>query len=101
MLRAFFSFFFLPCNGFTLKMIPVLTVLLCITQTFALYPSNGDVVELTPSNFDRLVVQSDEVWVVEVSETFFQFPMFDSQFHLNRFDSTNSSTLHGVVIVNH
>lgn len=25
----------------------------------------GDVVELTPSNFDRLVVNSDEVWVVE------------------------------------
>lgn len=32
---------------------------------FALYPSNSDVVELTPSNFDRLVINSDEVWIVE------------------------------------
>lgn len=45
--------------------VPLVVTLLCITQTFALYPTNGDVVELTPSNFDRLVVQSDEVWVVE------------------------------------
>jgi len=44
---------------------PLVITLLCITQTFALYPTNGDVVELTPSNFDRLVVQGDEVWVVE------------------------------------
>lgn len=27
----------------------------------------GDVVELTPSNFDRLVLNSDEIWIVEVS----------------------------------
>lgn len=30
-----------------------------------LYPSTGDVVNLTPDNFDRLVVNSDEVWLVE------------------------------------
>lgn len=35
-------------------------------STFAFY-EKGDVVELTPSNFDRLVTQSDEIWVVEVS----------------------------------
>jgi len=46
-------------------LIYLVVTLLCITHTFALYPSNGDVVELTPSNFDRLVVQGDEVWVVE------------------------------------
>lgn len=31
----------------------------------ALYPSSGNVVELTPSNFDKLVIKGDEVWVVE------------------------------------
>lgn len=31
----------------------------------ALYPSSSDVVELTPSNFDKLVVNGDEVWIVE------------------------------------
>jgi len=31
----------------------------------AMYPSNSDVIELTPSNFNKLVIQSDEVWIVE------------------------------------
>lgn len=31
----------------------------------ALYPAKSDVVELTPSNFDRLVINGDEVWIVE------------------------------------
>ncbi|XP_055386735.1 protein disulfide-isomerase A6 homolog [Condylostylus longicornis] len=31
----------------------------------ALYPTNGDVVELTPSNFDKLVLQDDAIWIVE------------------------------------
>ncbi|KAL1123640.1 hypothetical protein AAG570_002716 [Ranatra chinensis] len=31
----------------------------------ALYSSHGDVVDLTEANFDRLVTQSDDVWVVE------------------------------------
>ena len=31
----------------------------------ALYPTSSDVVELTPSNFNKLVVNSDEIWVVE------------------------------------
>lgn len=30
-----------------------------------LYPSNSDVVDLTESNFDKLVTQSDNIWVVE------------------------------------
>lgn len=31
----------------------------------AMYPSSGDVVELTSANFDRLVMQSDNIWIVE------------------------------------
>lgn len=32
---------------------------------YALYDSNSDVVDLTPDNFDRLVTDSHEVWLVE------------------------------------
>jgi len=32
----------------------------------AMYPSHSDVIDLTPSNFNKLVIQSDEVWIVEV-----------------------------------
>lgn len=39
--------------------------LIIFSSAFALYPSSSDVVELTASNFDRLVEQSDAVWVVE------------------------------------
>ncbi|XP_053609111.1 protein disulfide-isomerase A6 homolog isoform X1 [Plodia interpunctella] len=39
--------------------------LLCVVGTFALYNGPTDVVELTPDNFDRLVLNSDEVWIVE------------------------------------
>ncbi|KXJ79087.1 hypothetical protein RP20_CCG002466 [Aedes albopictus] len=35
------------------------------TSGWALYSSSDDVVELTANNFDRMVVKSDEVWVVE------------------------------------
>ncbi|XP_059609548.1 protein disulfide-isomerase A6 homolog [Phlebotomus argentipes] len=38
---------------------------LVIQQSAALYPSSSDVVDLTPANFDRLVLQGDAVWVVE------------------------------------
>nr|CAD7585621.1 unnamed protein product [Timema genevievae] len=31
----------------------------------ALYPASSDVVDLTPENFDRLVLQSDSLWIVE------------------------------------
>ncbi|XP_012254956.1 protein disulfide-isomerase A6 homolog [Athalia rosae] len=40
-------------------------LLLLIAASEALYPSSSDVVDLTPSNFDRLVLQSDHVWIVE------------------------------------
>ncbi|PSN48252.1 Protein disulfide-isomerase A6 [Blattella germanica] len=35
------------------------------TECYSLYPSSSDVVDLTPANFDRLVTQSDAVWIVE------------------------------------
>uniref|UniRef100_A0A6M2DVV2 Protein disulfide-isomerase A6 homolog n=1 Tax=Xenopsylla cheopis TaxID=163159 RepID=A0A6M2DVV2_XENCH len=43
--------------------------LLCIVFMFgastALYPSSGDVVELNPDNFDKLVLNSEKIWIVE------------------------------------
>jgi len=41
----------------------VLTVFM--SGCYALYPSSSDVVDLNPANFDRLVIQSDSVWIVE------------------------------------
>ncbi|XP_055614434.1 protein disulfide-isomerase A6 homolog [Uranotaenia lowii] len=42
------------------------TLLVCLASSgWALYSSSDDVVELTASNFDRNVIKSDEVWVVE------------------------------------
>lgn len=43
----------------------LLGVILLVTGTYALYDSSSDVVQLTPSNFERLVSNSDEVWIVE------------------------------------
>lgn len=37
---------------------------LFISQTLALYQST-DVIELTQSNFEKLVLKSDEIWIVE------------------------------------
>ncbi|XP_055642690.1 protein disulfide-isomerase A6 homolog [Toxorhynchites rutilus septentrionalis] len=42
------------------------TLLACFLSTACgLYSSSDDVIELTGSNFERLVVKSDEIWVVE------------------------------------
>jgi len=35
------------------------------SQALALYQSGDNVVDLTPSNFDKLVLKGDEVWIVE------------------------------------
>ncbi|KAG6460363.1 protein disulfide-isomerase A6 homolog [Manduca sexta] len=43
----------------------LLGILIFAARSSALYDSSSDVVELTPSNFDRLVTNSDEVWIVE------------------------------------
>lgn len=40
-------------------------ILLVASSVHCLYPSYSDVVKLTSSNFDSLVVNSDEIWVVE------------------------------------
>lgn len=34
-------------------------------MAFGLYSPSSAVVELTPSNFNKLVISSDEVWIVE------------------------------------
>lgn len=36
-----------------------------MSLSYAMYPSSGDVIELTPSNFNKLVINSDEIWIVE------------------------------------
>lgn len=46
-------------------MIQILFILLFSYQVFGLYPSSSSVIELTESNFDKLVVNSDEIWIVE------------------------------------
>ncbi|KAK7868099.1 hypothetical protein R5R35_005546 [Gryllus longicercus] len=43
----------------------VFFLLVFVQLSWALYPSSSDVVELSPANFDRLVIQSDAVWIVE------------------------------------
>ncbi|GAB0100129.1 Protein disulfide-isomerase A6 homolog [Sergentomyia squamirostris] len=42
-----------------------LCLCLLVAGSTALYPSSSDVVDLTPANFDRLVKQSDSIWIVE------------------------------------
>lgn len=46
-------------------MFHVLFLLVFVQCSWALYPRSSDVVELTEANFDRLVIQSDNVWIVE------------------------------------
>lgn len=46
-------------------MLRYLCLALCLATSCALYPSRGNVVELTPSNFDNLVIRGDEIWIVE------------------------------------
>ncbi|KFB40746.1 hypothetical protein ZHAS_00008173 [Anopheles sinensis] len=40
-------------------------LLVCVGGSLALYSSSDDVVALTAANFDKTVLKSDEVWVVE------------------------------------
>lgn len=44
---------------------PIFALGLLISACQALYPASSNVVELTTSNFDKLVINSDEVWIVE------------------------------------
>lgn len=43
----------------------VFFALALIASTHGFYSSSDDVVQLDPSNFDRLVVQSSDLWIVE------------------------------------
>ncbi|KAK2588722.1 hypothetical protein KPH14_001612 [Odynerus spinipes] len=43
----------------------LLGLLALITGAHCLYSSNSDVVDLKPSNFDSLVIDSDHIWIVE------------------------------------
>lgn len=43
----------------------VLLVLVGVAVSTALYSASDDVIELTPKNFDSLVINSQEIWVVE------------------------------------
>ncbi|XP_022821759.1 protein disulfide-isomerase A6 homolog [Spodoptera litura] len=42
-----------------------LGILLCVGSGLALYDSGSDVVDLTPDNFNQLITDRDEVWLVE------------------------------------
>ena len=45
---------------------PLLVVLLAaIVPSLAMYDKSDDVYDLTPGNFDSLVLKSEHVWVVE------------------------------------
>lgn len=50
-------------------MLSISTFFVCSLSVFAavqgFYSSNDDVVQLDPTNFDRLVIQSSDVWLVE------------------------------------
>ncbi len=43
----------------------VLFIIGFIVSTNGFYSSSDDVIQLDPSNFDRLVVQSSDMWLVE------------------------------------
>ncbi|XP_066584291.1 protein disulfide-isomerase A6 homolog [Prorops nasuta] len=43
----------------------LLGLIILITGAHSLYSSNSDVIDLKPSNFDSLVIQSDHIWIVE------------------------------------
>lgn len=36
-----------------------------MTGSNALYDSSSDVIDLNPSNFEKLVLNSDDLWIVE------------------------------------
>ncbi|XP_078039677.1 protein disulfide-isomerase A6 homolog CaBP1 [Augochlora pura] len=48
-----------------MKMQALLGILILITGAHCLYNSNSDVIKLDSSNFDSLVLNSDNIWVVE------------------------------------
>ena len=49
----------------TLQMIAGAVALLLAATAVTCHAIGKDVVELTPANFDKLVIGSDDVWIVE------------------------------------
>lgn len=47
------------------KILRLVVFLELAASVLALYPSSSNVVDLTASNFDRLVIDSEEIWIVE------------------------------------
>lgn len=47
------------------RVFQIFALLLSLNSAWGLYSSSDDVVELTEANFDRLVLQSDAIWIVE------------------------------------
>ncbi len=43
----------------------LLVIISSIVSTNAFYSSSDDVIQLDPSNFDRLVTQSSDLWFIE------------------------------------
>lgn len=43
----------------------VIILLTLITISSALYPNNGNVIDLTSTNFHQLVLETEEIWIVE------------------------------------
>lgn len=52
-------------NGVLLVVPPGLVSCTFLTAVNGLYSSSDDVIELTPSNFNQEVIQSDSLWLVE------------------------------------
>ncbi len=40
-------------------------LILLVSQIFSLFDSNSKVVKLTKDNFDKLVLKSNELWLIE------------------------------------
>lgn len=43
----------------------LITLSVLIANCVSLYPQNSDIVELTSNNFEKLVIQNEEIWIVE------------------------------------
>ncbi len=54
-------------------MLKVSILILLVSQIFSLYDSNSKVVKLTKENFDRLVLKSNELWLVEFYAPWYNF----------------------------
>jgi len=57
---------FLSCCVVYVGLVYISAILPClVAYTVGLYSSSDDVIELTQSNFNTRVIQSDQLWLVE------------------------------------